>query len=530
MLLALAQANQVHSFGAMSIDLGSEWMKVGVVAPGLAMDIALSIEGERTVPMAVAMSNGKVTTGYQALKTASKYPDKAFTHFLNLAGKSIDHEAVLHYKKQFPHANITASSPSSDDDNSTASIVLNHPDGLTTTPLELISIMLKHALNQVRAASNGESINDVVITIPPFFELSERKVIRLAAKDAGLKVLKLIHTNSAFALSYGVFRHTDYAKNSTVLFFDQGASSTSVTIADYYLSNNDTLPTVNITHEFYDAQLGGFDMELRLRDYLLDEFVEQTAIEKDRVINRTRSFYKLLLEAKKVKKVLSANTKHNARIESVIDNLDLFVPVTREKYEELCADLFARIDILLSKAAEVINPELIIIVGGNTRTPKIKQILEERFGQSKVGKFINADEGAALAALYQAASLIPGFKTKEYLLNENLGEEDPAEFPPVDDIIQDLLKPFKDLSKIIPNPADILNSSFFGNSTFDVNTTTIENLTTENITIPHIESNHSTTIEAPVVENPTLETSTISDNTSLPPQSTQTTETPRIEL
>lgn len=436
----------MHSYGVMSVDLGSEWMKVGLVAPNVPMDLVLNDQSNRKTSMAIAISNGERFIGDSALDVAIKYPERTFTYFLDLVGKSVNDESVKQYKQKFPYADISSHEPNS------TSILLNHPEGVSFTPLELVAMMLQLARDQVitRVGTN-EPISDVVITVPPFFNSIEKKVIKEAAKLAGLNVLRITQSNAAFALSYGIFRHKDYLpeisdNKTSIIFFDQGATHTSVTVADYHMieqvdpvtfaSKNESLPTVSIRAQVYDRFLGGFDMQLRLRDHLVKAFCKETKTDPERIYKRGRSFTKVLKEAGRVKRVLSANSDFLVRIENVIDDKDLRLPITRKDLEDMNEDLLTtRITQLLDKLFEL--PEVsrderfesVIIVGGNTRTPKVQQVLLDYFKLDALGKSVNADEGAALAALYQAASLGRGFRVKKFALEE-YGEErvryDPA--------------------------------------------------------------------------------------------------------
>lgn len=436
----------VQGYGVMSVDLGSEWMKVGLVAPSVPMDLVLNDQSNRKTSMAIAISDDERSIGDSALDVAIKYPERTFTYFLDLVGKSIDDESVKQYMRKFPYANISSHEPVS------SSILLNHPQGGSFTPLELVAMMLQHAKDQVLNRIGGnEPVNDVVITVPPFFKSVETKVIRDAAKVIGLNVLRFTHSNSAFALSYGIFRHKDYLpedsdNKTSIIFFDQGASHTSVTVADYHLieqvdpltfeNKNESLPTISIRAQVYDRFLGGFDMQLRLRDRLVHAFTKETKIDPARIYKRGRSASKVLKEAGRVKRVLSANSDFLVRIENVIDDKDLSYPITRREFEDMNEDLLTnRITRLLDQLFDQPNVsrkerfESVIIVGGNTRTPKIQQVLMDYFKLDALGKSVNADEGAALAALYQAASLGRGFRVKKFALEE-FGEErvrfDPA--------------------------------------------------------------------------------------------------------
>lgn len=445
-LLLTSLSTPVQCYGVMSIDLGSEWMKVGLVAPSVQMDLVLNAQSQRKTPMAIAISNNRRFIGDSAIDVAIKFPERTFTHFLDLVGKTVDDESVKIYKKRFPYADISSHEPNS------SSIILKHPQGSSFTPIELIAMMLEHAHDQVmKRLMTNEVVKDVVITVPPFFNARERKVIVDAAEVVGLNVLRLTNSNSAFALSYGIFRHKDYqpedsSNKTTILFFDQGASQTSATIADYHLVEqldpitrdlkNETLPTVSIRAQVFDRFLGGLDMQLKLRDHIVKSFSEKTKIPESKVYKRDRSSSKVLYEAGRVKRVLSANSDFLIRIENVIDGIDLKLPITRQEYETLNEDLLVKQTVsVLDRLFELTNTsrdekfESVIIVGGNTRTPKIQKVLMDYFKLESLGKSVNADEGAALAALYQAASLGRGFRVKKFVLEE-YGEErvryDPA--------------------------------------------------------------------------------------------------------
>lgn len=509
MVCLILHLTTVHCFGAMSIDLGSEWMKVGLVSSSTQMDIVLNAQSQRKTSMAIAFLNGDRYVGDAAMEIASKYPKNTFTHFLDLVGKTIDDDSVSHYKRRFPYADITSDEPNS------PSILLKHPEGLSFTPLELIVMMIQHAHDQVaNSLKNQESVHDVVITVPPFFGTKERAVIEDATRLAGLNLLRLTNVNSAFALSYGIFRHKDYQPESsenrtTILFFDQGASSSSATLADYFLVDQydentgakiDPIPTISIRAQVYDRFLGGFDMQLRLRDHLIGLFAKKYNIKESKIYERGKSVSKFLKEAGRIKRVLSANNDHTVRIESVIDDKDFALPFSRQDYEDLNNEFMnTRIVKLLDSLYQMPNVsytepiESVIIVGGNTRTPKIQQVLLDYFKVETLGKSINADEGAALAALYQAAAMSRGFRTKKFLLVE-FGET---------------IKRF--------DPSTITTTT---------STTTTTTTTTTTETPPSSSTEGS---EIPVSENlDQAEATTSSNNTETPTTTTTTTTAPEV--
>ena len=271
--------------------------------------------------------------------------------------------------------------------------------------------------------ASKQTINDCVITVPAYFTQAERRALILAANLANLKVLQLINTNTAFGLNFGVFRRKDF--NTTVtnyLFYDMGASSTTATIISYQLVKSkergfvETNPQMTVKGVGFDRTLGGLEMQIRLRDHLAKLFAEQSKKSLAEVTSNKRAMAKLFKEAGRLKKVLSANSEHKAQVENVMNDIDLKAPVSRQDFEDLCADLLS--DRLTEPIKEAFRSsgytlaeiDSVIIVGGNTRVPKIQQVLQEYFGK-ELSKSINADEGAAMGAAYQAAYLSKGINT-----------------------------------------------------------------------------------------------------------------------
>ena len=182
-------------------------------------------------------------------------------------------------------------------------------------------------------------------------------------------------------------------------------------------------PELTVLGIGYDRTMGGFEMQLRLRDHLAKLFVEQSKGKQD-VFGNKRAMSKLLKEAGKVKNMLSANNEISVRVENVMNDIDLKTSVKRSELEEICADLLnERVrkpveDALLSSGLTIAEIEQIILFGGNTRTPKIQATLAE-FVDKELGKNVNSDEAASLGAAYLAGKLSKGFRAKDFSINEH---------------------------------------------------------------------------------------------------------------
>ncbi|CAG2118349.1 unnamed protein product, partial [Medioppia subpectinata] len=377
-----ARIGVVSGVAVMSVDLGSEWMKVAIVSPGVPMEIVLNTDSQRKTPIVISFRDGERLVGDSAQAVATRFPDKAFAYFLDLLAKHRNSSVVQLFHKRFPYHRI---------EDTLTGISLSTADGLLFTPEELISMMLSKAKVYAEDSSK-QPINDCVITVPPYFTQAERRALLMAADLAKLKVLQIINTNAAFALNYGVFRRKDFNTTVTnILFYDMGASSTTATIASYQLVKTkergfaESNPQVTIKGVGYDRTLGGLEMQIRLRDHLAKLFAEQSKKPLKEITSNHRAMAKLFKEAARLKKVLSANTEHKAQVENVMNDIDLKAMVTREEFETLCADLLTdRVtkpidDAFASSGYTIAEIDSVIIVGGNTRVPKIQTVLQNYF-------------------------------------------------------------------------------------------------------------------------------------------------------
>ncbi|XP_018421665.1 PREDICTED: hypoxia up-regulated protein 1 isoform X1 [Nanorana parkeri] len=410
--------SQTESVAVMSVDLGCEWLKIAIVKPGVPMEIVLNKESRRKTPFAVTLKDDERLFGDSATGMAAKNPKVTFRFFQDLLGKGAENPQVEAFKRNFPQYNIVK-----DEMRGTALFKLS--EEATYSPEEVLAMMLNYSRSLAEEFAE-QPIKDAVITVPAFFNQAERRAVLQAAKLGGLKVLQLINDNTAVALNYGVFRRKDI--NSTaqnIMFYDMGSRSTTCTIVTYQTvktKDSGIQPQLQIRGVGFDRTLGGLEMDLRLRDRLAKIFNEQKKSKKD-VRENPRAMVKLLKEANRVKTILSANNDHMAQIEGLMDDIDFKTKVTRQELEELCGDLFERVSIPVRKAlsgAEMNMEEIdqVIIVGGATRVPKVQEHLLKAVGKEELGKNINADEAAAMGAVYQAAALSKAFKVKPFVVRD----------------------------------------------------------------------------------------------------------------
>ncbi|XP_076662041.1 hypoxia up-regulated Grp170 co-chaperone protein isoform X2 [Halictus rubicundus] len=422
-LLLIAVAifiDTTNGVAVMSIDIGSESMKVAIVSPGVPMEIALNKESKRKTPVTIAFRNGERTFGEDAQVVGIRSPQSSFSYILDLVGKSIDNPMVELYMKRFPYYDIIA-----DEERNTIAFKLN--ENTTYTPEELLAQIL-HKGKELAENSAGQKISEAVITVPGFFNQVERRALMQAAELAEIKVLQLINDYTAVALNYGIFRSKEITNNAHyVIFYDMGASSTTATLVSYQNVKTkekgfaETNSHVSVLGVGYDRTLGGLEVQLRLRDYLAKEF---DALNKtsNSVFSNPRAMVKLFKEAGRVKNVLSANTDHYAQIEGLVDEIDFRVQVTREKLELICSDLFERVADpvkMALKTSELTMNDVsqVVLVGAGTRMPKIQEQLSQ-YLTVELSKNINTDEAAVMGAVYKAADLSKGFKVKKFVTKD----------------------------------------------------------------------------------------------------------------
>ncbi|XP_040908123.1 hypoxia up-regulated protein 1 [Toxotes jaculatrix] len=417
LVLAMLPSHTV-TVAVMSVDLGSEWMKIAIVKPGVPMEIVLNKESRRKTPTVVCLKENERLFGDSALGVSVKNPKTVYRHLQSLLGKKRNNHQVALYEKWFPEHQLQ-------EDPVRGTVYFKNSEEMQYTPEELLGMVLNYSRGLAQDFAE-QPIKDAVITVPAFFNQAERRAVLQAAQMTGLKVLQLINDNTAVALNYGVFRRKDIdstAKN--VMFYDMGSGSTTATIVTYQTvksKDSGTQPQLQIRGVGFDRGLGGFEMDLRLRDHLAKLFNEQKKSKKD-VRENHRAMAKLLKEAQRLKTVLSANADFMAQVEGLMDDIDFKAKVTRAEFEELCADLFERVplpvqDALTTAEMKLDEIEQVILVGGSTRVPKVQEVLLKAVGKEELGKNINADEAAAMGAVYQAAALSKAFKVKPFLVRD----------------------------------------------------------------------------------------------------------------
>ncbi|RXG53666.1 Heat shock 70 kDa protein [Armadillidium vulgare] len=245
----------------------------------------------------------------------------------------------------------------------------------------------------------GGTVKDAVITVPAYFNDSQRQATKDAGMIAGLNVLRIINEPTAAAIAYGLDKKVGGERN--VLIFDLGGGTFDVSI----LSIEDGVFEVKSTAG--DTHLGGEDFDNRMVNHFVQEFKRK---HKKDISSNKRSLRRLRTACERAKRTLSSSSQANIEIDSLFEGIDFYTSITRARFEELCSDLFRGTLDPVEKAlrdAKMDKSSIheIVLVGGSTRIPKVQKLLQDFFNGKELNKSINPDEAVAYGAAVQAAIL-----------------------------------------------------------------------------------------------------------------------------
>ena len=373
----------------IGIDLGTTNSCVAVME-GQTPKVIENAEGMRTTPSIVAFTDdGERLVGQPAKRQAVTNPERTIFAVKRLIGRRYDDPMVEKDKKLVPYKIVRAS-------NGDAWVEI---EGKTYSPSQISAFILQK-MKETAEAYLGQKVEQAVITVPAYFNDAQRQATKDAGKIAGLEVLRIINEPTAAALSYGL----DKQKSGTIAVYDLGGGTFDISI----LEIGDGVFEVKSTNG--DTFLGGEDFDMRLVNYLADEFQKEQGID----LRRDKLALQRLKEsAEKAKIELSSTTQTEINLPFITADASgpkhLTMKLTRAKFEALVDDLVQKTvepcrqalrDAGLS-AAEINE---VVLVGGMTRMPKVQEVVKQLFGKEP-HKGVNPDEVVAVGAAIQAGVL-----------------------------------------------------------------------------------------------------------------------------
>jgi hypoxia up-regulated 1 len=436
--------NVFAASAVLGVDLGTEFIKAALVKPGIPLEIVLTKDSRRKEISAVAFKppqNGpKPNTfperlyGSDAMALSARFPGDVYPNLKTLLGLPADHATVKEYAERHPALQLGEHAL-------TKSATLKSKGAFTAEEEAwLVEDLLAMELQSIRRnaealAGSDTTVRSVVLTVPPFYTLDEKRAIELAAELAGLRVLSLVTDGLAVGLNYATSRQfpniKDGAKPEHHMVFDMGAGSTKATVMKFQSRTvkdigkfNKTIQEVQVLGSGWDRTLGGDTLNSLIVDDMISKFVDTSGAKKvsatiAQVKAHGRAVAKLSKEAERLRHVLSANINAGASFEGLFEDVDFKYKLSRAEFEAM-AELHAdRVAAAINGALEMadlkdVALDSVILHGGATRTPFVQKQLEKIFGGSdKLRSNVNSDESAVFGAAFRAAELSPSFRVKE---------------------------------------------------------------------------------------------------------------------
>ncbi|CAD8175412.1 unnamed protein product [Paramecium octaurelia] len=376
---------------AIGIDLGTTYSCVGVWMND-RVEILQNDQGNRTTPSYIAFNDAERLTGDAAKNQVARNPQNTIFDAKRLIGRKFSESTVQQDLKLWPFK-VEAGA-----DDKPIIVVKYKGENKKFHPEEISSMVLTKMKETAEAYLNKQ-VSKAVITVPAYFNDSQRQATKDAGAISGLNVLRIINEPSAAAIAYGLDKKSKQEEH--VLIFDLGGGTFDVSL----LAIEDGVFEVKATAG--DTHLGGEDFDNKLVEYCCAEFMKKKGID---IRKNPRALRRLRTQCERAKRVLSSANQTTIEVDALDANEDFNCIISRAKFEELCIQMFKQCippveKVLKDSGISKNQIHEVVLVGGSTRIPKVQELLREYFNGKELNKSINPDEAVAYGAAVQAAIL-----------------------------------------------------------------------------------------------------------------------------
>nr|CAB3486173.1 unnamed protein product [Digitaria exilis] len=389
LLAVAAEAANKPGGTVIGIDLGTTYSCVGVYRNG-RVEIIANDQGNRITPSWVAFTDTERLIGDAAKNQAAANPNRTIYDAKRLIGRQFDDAEVQTDMKLLPYKIVNKGGKPH------VEVQVKHSDVRVLSPEE-ISAMVLAKMKETAEAYLGENVTHAVVTVPAYFNDAQRQATKDAGAIAGLNVGRILSEPTAAAIAYGLDNNDKDSGERNVLVFDLGGGTFDVSV----LTIDDGVFEVRATSG--DTHLGGEDFDHRVMEHFIGLVKRKHG--KD-IAGDGRALGKLRRECERAKRALSNQHQVRVEVESLVDGVDLSETLTRARFEELNSDLFRKTMAPVKKAmsdAGIAKSDIddIILVGGSTRIPKVRQLLKDYFDGKEPSRGGNPDEAVAYGAAVQ---------------------------------------------------------------------------------------------------------------------------------
>jgi L1 cell adhesion molecule like protein len=378
---------------AIGIDLGTTYSCVGLWQND-RVEIIANDQGNRTTPSYVAFTDSERLIGDAAKNAAAMNPKNTVFDAKRLIGRKFDDPAIQADMKHWSFSVISGLG--------NKPLIQAEFKGETKTfAPEEISAMVLTKMKETAETYLGKDLKKAVVTVPAYFNDSQRQATKDAGTISGMEVMRIINEPTAAAIAYGLDRKDQTKGERNVLIFDLGGGTFDVSL----LSIEEGIFEVKATAG--DTHLGGEDFDNRMVDHFVQEFKRKN---KKDITDNARALRRLRTSCERAKRTLSSTAKTSIEIDSLYEGVDFYTSITRARFEELNVDLFRKCMDPVEKVlrdAKMDKSQIhdVVLVGGSTRIPKVRQLLQDFFNGKELCNSINPDEAVAYGAAVQAAIL-----------------------------------------------------------------------------------------------------------------------------